>query len=84
MLINEIGGRFSSLLGRELDDHPLCPDVQYLCFWQAIDTLGLSYDERAMLIPLFHRFVMESYGKVLVVTNQTLIGHSPVADPRVH
>ncbi len=82
VLISEIRDRFSMLLWRELDDYPLCPDIYYISFWQAIETLGLSYDERVMLIPLFHRFVMDRYGQVLATANQTLIEHSTIMESK--
>ncbi len=72
VLIKEIRQRFSRLLQREIDDYPLCPEILYLCFWQSITRLDLRYDERVMLIPLFHRFVMDRYGQVLAVANQIL------------
>jgi hypothetical protein len=82
VLIGEIRDRLSMLLWRELDDYPLCPEIYYICFWQSIETLGLSYDERVMLIPLFHRFVMDRYGQVLAVANQTLIEHSVIVESK--
>jgi len=73
MLLKDIRLRLSCLLKRELDDYPLQPETLYLCFWQSIEQLDLNYDERVLLIPLFHRFVMDRYGQVLGVVNRTLI-----------
>jgi hypothetical protein len=84
VLIGEIRDRFSMLLWRELDDCPLCAPMYYLCFWQSTETLGLSYDERVMLIPLFHRFVMDRYGHVLAIAHQTLVEHSAVVESSAH
>ncbi len=83
VIINDIRARLSGLLRREIDDYPLCPEMLYFCFWQAISKLELRYDERVMLIPLFHRFVMDRYGQVLAIANQTLIEHSVSAEPFV-
>lgn len=76
MLLKDIRLRLSWLLKRELDDYPLQPEILYLCFWQSIGQLDLNYDERVLLIPLFHRFVMDRYGQVLGVVNRTLIEHA--------
>jgi hypothetical protein len=84
VLIRDIRDKFSLLLWRELDDFPLCPDMYYLCFWQSVEKLGLSYDERVMLIPLFHRFVMDRYGQVLAIANQTLVEHSVNVESKSH
>ena len=76
MLLQDIRLRLSFLLKRELDDYPLQPEALYLCFWQSIEQLDLNYDERVLLIPLFHRFVMDRYGQVLGVVNRTLVDHA--------
>ena len=76
MLLNDIRLRLSCLLKSELDAYPLRPEILYLCFWQSIEQLDLNYDERVLLLPLFHRFVMDRYGQVLGVVNRTLIEHA--------
>jgi len=76
VLLNQILQKFSALCQKEMSFHPLLPSNFYLCFWCATEKLGLSYDERCLLIPLFNRFVMDSFGQVLSVAHQTLIDES--------
>ena len=71
--INQIQQKFSALCQKEMSFHPLLPSNFYLCFWCPTEKLGLSYDERGLLIPLFNRFVMDRFGEVLSVAHQTLI-----------
>lgn len=73
VLIQETGQRFQTLCRRSLDRHPLCPDLYYRAFWHSISALDLSYEERCLVLVLFHRFVMDRYGQILAVANQTLI-----------
>jgi hypothetical protein len=73
VLIQETRFRFQTLLKRDVDDHPLMPKFYYKCFWQALETLPLSYEERSFILPLFHRFVMDRYGQILATANRTLI-----------
>ena len=73
VLLNQIQQKFSALCQTEMSFHPLLPSNFYLCFWCATEKLGLSYDERCLLIPLFNRFVMDRFGEVLSVAHQTLI-----------
>ena len=70
---NQIQQKFSALCQKEMSFHPLLPSNFYLCFWCATEKLGLSYDERCLLIPLFNRFVMDRFGEVLSAAHQTLI-----------
>ena len=78
MLIQDIQDRLSHLLNSKLDDCPLRPGILYLCFWHSIEKLDLNYDERVLLVPLFHRFVMDRFGLVLGVANKTLTEHAIV------
>ncbi|MDA0978205.1 MAG: DUF1631 family protein [Proteobacteria bacterium] len=73
VLINDTRYRFQTLFQRELDWHPLFPDIYYRAFWQALKETNLSYDERCLVVPLFHRFVMDRYGQILLTANRTLI-----------
>ena len=73
ILLHETGLRFQTLLGRDIDKHPLHPDLYYRCFWQSLAELDLSYEERFYVLPLFHRFVMNRYGQVLGLANRTLM-----------
>ena len=73
VLFQEYRNRLQTLLGREVRRHPLCPDLFYCCFWQALTELSLSYEERSYMLTLFHRFVMDRYGQILGLANRTLI-----------
>ncbi|MBT4159708.1 MAG: DUF1631 family protein [Gammaproteobacteria bacterium] len=73
VLIQETCYRFQTLCKRIIDRHPLCPDVYYRSFWHAIAALDLNYEERCLVLVLFHRFVMDRYGQILAVANATLI-----------
>ena len=73
VLIQETRYRFQTLLKREIDHHPLIPDIYYRAFWQALESLSLTYEERSFVLPLFHRCVMDRYGQILSVANRTLI-----------
>lgn len=73
VLIQETGYRFQTLCKRTIDRHPLCPDIYYRAFWHSIAALDLSYEERCLVLILFHRFVMDRYGQILAVANRTLI-----------
>jgi hypothetical protein len=44
-----------------------------LCFWHATEKLGINYSERLLLLPLFNRFVMDRFGQVLSIANQSLV-----------
>ncbi len=73
VLLLETRLRFQTLLKREIDRHPLCPDLFYRCFWQALKELDLTYGERVCVLTLFNRFVMDRYGQILAQVNRTLI-----------
>ncbi|MBV1877907.1 MAG: DUF1631 domain-containing protein [Pseudomonadales bacterium] len=71
ILLGEIGQRFCTLASKdELEFHPLMPLNFYLCFWYSTEQLNLSMVERKLLLPLFDRFVMDRFGKVLSIANQ--------------
>lgn len=73
VLIAETRFRFQTLLTREIDEHPLMPRFYYIAFWQSLEGLELTYEERSFIMPLFHRFVMDRYGQILAAANRTLI-----------
>lgn len=73
VLIQETRRRFQTLLKRTVDSHPLLPEYYYRCFWQSLAQLELTYEERSFILPLFHRFVMDRYGQIVLTANQTLI-----------
>lgn len=73
ILLEELRLRFSNLSRRNLSFHPLLPGNFYLSFWHATDVLTLTYQERKLLLPLFNRFVMDRFGQILAIGNQTLV-----------
>ncbi len=73
VLLEEIRLRFSDLTQSDLRYHPLLPDNFYLCFWHSTEQLGLEFEERKLVLPLFNRFVMDRFGQILSTANQTLI-----------
>ncbi len=73
VLLGEIESRLSELMGRDLSDGPLRPENFYGAFWLTTLETKLSYHERFMLMILFHRFIMDRYGQILAVANNTLI-----------
>lgn len=73
VLIQETRRRLQTLLKRSVDAHPLLPEYYYRCFWQSLAELDLTYEERSFVMPLFHRFVMDRYGQIVLTANQTLI-----------
>ena len=73
VLIQETSYRLQTICKRVIDRHPLNPDLYYRAFWHAIAGLALSYEERCLVMMLFHRFVMDRYGQILAMANQTLI-----------
>jgi hypothetical protein len=73
VLIQETRRRFQTLLNRTVDSHPLLPEYYYHCFWQSLAELDLTYEERSFIMTLFHRFVMDRYGQIVSLANQTLI-----------
>jgi len=72
ILLEELRQRFSVLAGAELQFHPMLPSNFYLCFWHATEKLELSHQERCLLVPLYNRFVMDRFGQVLSLSNQSL------------
>ncbi|XOV88237.1 MAG: DUF1631 family protein [Pseudomonadota bacterium] len=72
ILLEELRLRFSSLSGRSVSFHPLLPGNFYVCFWHATEALDLTYAERKLLLPLFNRFVMDRFGQMAAIANQTL------------
>ncbi|MFT5209865.1 MAG: hypothetical protein ACI9CE_001588 [Flavobacterium sp.] len=73
ILLEELRMRFSVVAGGELDYHPLLPGNFYLCFWHATEKLKLSPSERKLLLPLFNRFVMDRFGQILSIANQSMV-----------
>ena len=73
ILLEEIRRRFSNLSGRHMSFHPLLPGNFYLSFWHATEVLELTYPQRKLLLPLFNRFVMDRFGQILAIGNQTLV-----------
>ncbi|MFT7686886.1 MAG: hypothetical protein ACI9FB_002234 [Candidatus Azotimanducaceae bacterium] len=73
ILLEELRQRFCVVAGRELDYHPLLPGNFYLCYWHATEKLKLSPVERKLLLPLFNRFVMDRFGQVLSIANQSMV-----------
>ncbi len=72
ILLEELRQRFSVLAGTELTFHPMLPGNFYLCFWHATEKLELKHNERCLLLPLYNRFVMDRFGQVLALSNQSL------------
>ncbi len=73
VLLEEIRLRFAELVDTDVGFHPLLPGNIYLCFWHATEKLGINYSERLLLLPLFNRFVMDRFGQVLSIANQSLV-----------
>lgn len=46
--------------------------IFHLCFLHATEKLELSHTERCLLLPLYNRFVMDRFGQVLALSNQSL------------
>ena len=73
ILLKELQLRFCNLSNRKVAFHPLLPGNFYLSFWHATEVLNLTYQERKLLLPLFNRFVMDRFGQILSIGNQTLV-----------
>jgi len=73
ILLEELRKRFSVVAGEELDYHPLLPGNFYLCYWHATKKLGLKPAERKLLLPLYNRFVMDRFGQILSIANQSMV-----------
>jgi hypothetical protein len=74
--LEELRLRFSSLVQTELHYHPLLPANFYLCFWHATERLGLKTEERKLLLPAYHRLVMNRIDEILTVASQSLVDQS--------
>lgn len=72
ILLAEVGGRFNTIAGQEMQFHPLVPKNIYLCFWAATEKLNLAPAEGAVMVSLFNRFVMDKVGKLLGSANNQL------------
>lgn len=72
VLLEEVRQRFCGMVSMDLDFHPLLPANFYLCFWYATEPLGLTYEERRLVMSMFHRFVMDRYGQVLAAVNDRM------------
>ncbi len=72
ILLEEVRQRFCAMTNQDLSFHPMLPANFYLCFWYATEPLGLTYDERRLVVSMFHRFVMDRYGQVLAAVNEKL------------
>lgn len=73
ILLEELRLRFCHMSRRNVSFHPLLAGNFYLSFWHATEALDLTYQERKLLLPLFHRFVMDRFGQILAIANQTLV-----------
>jgi len=72
ILLEEVRQRFCGITLQDLSFHPMLPANFYLCFWYAIEPLGLKYEERRLIMTLFHRFVMDRYGQILAAVNDRM------------
>lgn len=80
ILLEELRQRFSVMVDEDMNFHPMLPGNFYLCFWHATEKLTLSHQERCLLLPLYNRFVMDRFGQVLALANQSLAeqGYNPL------
>lgn len=72
ILLEEIRQRFCGMTDQDLSFHPMLPANFYLCFWHATASLELNYQERQLVMSLFHRFVMDRFGQVLAAVNDKM------------
>jgi hypothetical protein len=72
ILLEELRQRFSALAGLDLQYYPLLPRNFYVCFWHSIEDFDITSEERRLLLPLYNRFVMDRFGQVLALANQSL------------
>ena len=79
ILLEELRQRFSVLVGQDMTFHPMLPGNFYLCFWHASEKFDLTHQERYLMLPLYNRFVMDRFGQVLALSNQSLAeqGYNP-------
>lgn len=73
ILLEELRLRFSNLSHQQVSFHPLLPGNFYLCFWHATEAMDLTYQERKLMVTLFHRFVMDRFGQMAAIANQRLV-----------
>ncbi len=73
ILLEEVRVRFSLMVGGSVAFHPLLPGNLYLCFWHATEAVDLTYQERKLMVALFHRFVMDRFGQLAAAANQQLV-----------
>ena len=73
VLLQDLRGRFNTLLQDRQMRHPLLPDIYYRAFWQSLHQMDLTYIERRSVLPLFHRFFMDRYGQIVGLANRTMI-----------
>lgn len=72
ILLEEVRQRFCGITGQDLGFHPMLPANFYLCFWHATESLDLNYQERQLVMSLFHRFVMDRFGQLLAAVNDKM------------
>lgn len=80
VLITDVRSRFTHLTNSDFNDYPLFPEVLLISFWKSTEKLDLGSDERIMMLPLFQRFVMDRYGQLLAIANNTLIDYAIESD----
>lgn len=73
ILLEELRLRFCYVSQCDVSFHPMLAGNFYLSFWHATEALNLTYQERKLLLPLFNRFVMDRFGQILAIANQTLV-----------
>lgn len=81
ILLEELRLRFCNLTRRDISFHPLLPGNFYLSFWHATETLDVTYQERKLLMVLFHRFVMDRFGQLAAIANQRLVDEDVPSQP---
>ncbi|MBD3648004.1 MAG: DUF1631 family protein [Pseudomonadales bacterium] len=74
ILLEEVRQRFCGMTNMDLSFHPMLPANFYLCFWYSTEHLSLSYEERRLVVSLFHRFVMDRFGQILAAVNDRMKG----------
>lgn len=84
ILLAEVSGRFNTIAGQKIQQHPLLPKNIYLCFWAATEQLKLGPKERDVMVSLFNRFVMDKAGKLLGAANSKLemLGIEPLQEKK--
>ena len=74
VLVTATHDQLSTLVGDEIEDNPLASKRLFAMFWLGAMLLDLAPEERVLLLPLFHRFVMDRYGQILVIPVRMLGG----------